>query len=104
MSFLQRWFRRGGWEREMSDELRFHIERQTDANIAAGMPLGEARRQALLQFGCAEAVKEDCPDNGQRRKPPEDSIHAAGDKDPAEKMHDVRKQNANGRGRQHSFP
>jgi predicted permease len=60
MSFLQRWFRRGGWEREMSDELRFHIERQTDANIAAGMPNGEARRQALLQLGGAEAVKEDC--------------------------------------------
>src|ERR1700746_3863399 len=60
MSFLQRWFRRGHWEREMSDELRFHIERQTDANVASGMPRDEARRQALLQFGGAEAVKEDC--------------------------------------------
>jgi predicted permease len=60
MSFLQRWFRRGNWEREMQDELRFHIERQTAANIAAGMPREEARRQALLQFGGAEAVKEDC--------------------------------------------
>ena len=60
MSFLRRWFRRGHWEREMNDELRFHIERQTDANIAAGMPRDEARRQALLQFGGAEAVKEDC--------------------------------------------
>jgi putative ABC transport system permease protein len=60
MSFLQRWLRRGGWEREMSDELRFHIESQTDANIAAGIPRDEARRQAMLQFGGAEAVKEDC--------------------------------------------
>ena len=60
MSFLQRWFRRGGSEQEMSDELRDHIERQTDANIAAGMPHDEARRQAVLQFGGAEAVKEDC--------------------------------------------
>ena len=60
MSFLQRWFRRGGSEQEMSDELRDHIERQTDANIAAGMPRDEARRQAILQFGAAEAVKEDC--------------------------------------------
>ena len=60
MSFLQRWFRRGGSEQEMSDELRDHIERQTDANIAAGMPRDEARRQAMLQFGAAEAVKEDC--------------------------------------------
>ena len=60
MSFLQRWFRRGSAEQEMSDELRDHIERQTDANIATGMPRDEARRQALLQFGGAEAVKEDC--------------------------------------------
>ena len=47
-------------EQEMSDELRDHIERQTDANIAAGLPRDEARRQAILQFGAAEAVKEDC--------------------------------------------
>jgi predicted permease len=60
MSFLQRWFRRGNAEQEMSDELRDHIERQTDANIAAGMPRDEARRQALMQFGGAEAVKENC--------------------------------------------
>ncbi len=60
MSFLQRWFRRGHAEQEMSDELRDHIERQTDANIAAGLPRDEARRQAILQFGAAEAVKEDC--------------------------------------------
>src|SRR5579864_366862 len=60
MSLLQRWLRRGGWEREMSDELRDHIERQTGANLAAGMPRDEARRQAILQFGGAEAVKEDC--------------------------------------------
>ena len=60
MSFFERWFRRSHWEREMSDELRDHIERQIGANIAAGMPPGEARRQAVLQFGGAEAVKEDC--------------------------------------------
>src|ERR1700721_62089 len=60
MSFLQRWFRRGSSEQEISDELRDHLERQTDANIAAGIPRDEARRQAMLQFGGAEAVKEDC--------------------------------------------
>ena len=60
MSFLQRWFRRGNAEQEMSDELRDHTERQTHANITAGMPHDEARRQAMLQFGGAEAVKEDC--------------------------------------------
>lgn len=44
----------------MRDELRFHIERQTAANIAAGMTAQEARRRATLEFGGAEAVKEDC--------------------------------------------
>jgi hypothetical protein len=57
MSFLQRWFRRVSSEQEISDELRDHIERQTDANIAAGIPRDEARRQAMLQFGGAEAVR-----------------------------------------------
>ncbi len=60
MSFWARWFRRGDWESEMSEELRFHVEQQAAANIAAGMPRDAARRQALLQFGGAEAVKEDC--------------------------------------------
>ena len=60
MNFLRRWFRRDEWEREMREELRFHVEQQTAANIAAGMPREEARRQAVLQFGGAEGVKEKC--------------------------------------------
>jgi putative ABC transport system permease protein len=44
----------------MSEELRGHIEQQTAANIAAGMTPQEARRQAALQFGGVEAVKENC--------------------------------------------
>jgi predicted permease len=60
MKLFDRWFRRGRWEREMGDELRFHVEQQTAANIAAGIPSEEARRQALAQFGGAEAVKENC--------------------------------------------
>ena len=62
----RRWFsRKKNWEQDMRDELRFHIERQTAANIAAGMPPEEARRQAVLQLGAIEAVKEDCRE--QRR-------------------------------------
>ncbi|MGA8145671.1 MAG: ABC transporter permease [Candidatus Acidiferrales bacterium] len=59
------WSARRKWEREASEELRFHIEQQTAANIAAGMTAGEARRQATLQFGAAEGVKEACRE--QRR-------------------------------------
>ena len=59
------WFSRKQWEQELNDELRFHIERQTAENIAAGLSPEEARRQAVLQLGSAEGLKEDCRE--QRR-------------------------------------
>src|SRR5580704_14028927 len=62
---LRRSFSRKAWERETTEELRDHIERQTVANIAAGMAPGEARRHAKVQFGAFEGVKEDCRE--QRR-------------------------------------
>src|SRR6202007_2572595 len=60
MNFWQRWSRRGKWERELSEELRDHFEKQVAANVAAGIPADEARRQATLQFGAVEGVKENC--------------------------------------------
>jgi len=54
------WFSRKKWERDANEELRFHIEQQSAANIASGMAPEEARRQAALQFGAMEGVKEDC--------------------------------------------
>jgi predicted permease len=45
-------------ERGLSEEIRFHIDRQTEKNIAAGMTPGEARRQARLKFGGVEQVME----------------------------------------------
>ena len=54
------WFSREHRDESLNAELRFHIERQTAANIVAGMTPQEARRQALLQFGGVEAVKENC--------------------------------------------
>ncbi|HXZ10821.1 MAG TPA: ABC transporter permease [Candidatus Sulfotelmatobacter sp.] len=59
------WFSRKKWEDEASEELLFHIEQQTAANIAAGMTPEEARRQAVLQLGAIEGVKESCRE--QRR-------------------------------------
>jgi putative ABC transport system permease protein len=59
------WFSHKKWEQDANDELRFHIEQQTAANIAAGMLPDEARRQAALQFGAVEGVKENCRE--QRR-------------------------------------
>src|ERR1700747_3397302 len=54
------WLSRKKWEQDANEELRFHIEQQTAANIAAGMSPEGARRQAALQFGAVEGVKEDC--------------------------------------------
>jgi predicted permease len=47
---------------ELDDELRFHIEQQTEANLKAGMTAQEARYQALKLFGGVEQIKEECRD------------------------------------------
>src|SRR5271168_3429277 len=61
----RRWISRKKWDQDIHDQLRFHIERQTAENRAAGRPPEEARRQAVLQLGAIEGVKEDCRE--QRR-------------------------------------
>ena len=45
---------------EVDDELRFHLEHLTEANMAAGMPPEEARRQAAIAFGGVERTREEC--------------------------------------------
>jgi putative ABC transport system permease protein len=55
-------FHRDDVDRDLDSELHFHVERQTAANIAAGMPPHEARRQALIEFGGVEQLKEECRD------------------------------------------
>src|SRR6266498_963290 len=47
---------------EMDDEMRSHIEMQTQENIEAGMKPEEARYAALRQFGWVESIKETCRD------------------------------------------
>jgi predicted permease len=49
-------------ERGLDEEIRFHIERQMDKNLRAGMPPDEARRQAYIRFGGVESVKESTRD------------------------------------------
>ena len=46
--------------REVDEELAFHLEQQTEANIAAGMTPQEARRQAGIEFGGVERAREEC--------------------------------------------
>ncbi|HEX2855671.1 MAG TPA: ABC transporter permease [Opitutaceae bacterium] len=43
---------------EMDEEMRAHLARRTEANIAAGMSPGEARYAAQRQFGGVDQLKE----------------------------------------------
>ena len=43
----------------LDDDIREHIERETQENIDRGMTPEEARRRALLRFGSVALVKED---------------------------------------------
>ncbi len=50
--------RRTELEDGLDDEIRFHVEQQTEKNRRAGMTPDEARRQALIRFGGVEQVRE----------------------------------------------
>ena len=45
---------------EVDEELSYHIARQIELNVAAGMAQEEARRQALIAFGGIEKTREQC--------------------------------------------
>ena len=55
-------FRRRSVERELDDELRFHVERITQKYVRRGHAPGEAARLASLEVGGVEQVKEQCRD------------------------------------------
>ncbi len=46
----------------LDEEIRFHIDRQTEKNLRAGMSADEARRQALIRFGGVERTRESTRD------------------------------------------
>ena len=50
--------RRRRLEMGLDEEIRFHIERQTEKNLRAGMAPDEARRQALIRFGGVQRARE----------------------------------------------
>lgn len=58
-------FRKEEVDAEMAEEMRLHIEMQTQDNVRAGMRLEEARRAAWREFGAMESIKETCRE--QRR-------------------------------------
>lgn len=51
-------FRGQSQENDANDELRFHLEKEVEQNIAKGMPAEEARRQAMIAFGGVQQTRE----------------------------------------------
>lgn len=62
LSSLGALFGRRREEREMAEELGFHIEMETRRNIEAGLSPDEARRRAIRDFGGVERHKDDVRD------------------------------------------
>ncbi len=52
-------FRRRAVERDLDDELRFHLERQIESHLRAGTSRAEAVRRATLEFGGLDQIKEE---------------------------------------------
>src|SRR5215475_6434378 len=61
---LQLWLRllpllrRGRYERDMEEEMRFHLEMQIEQNLLSGMAAEEAHYAARRQFGNQTWLKE----------------------------------------------
>jgi putative ABC transport system permease protein len=53
-------FRRSGFEQEMDEELRSHIQNRAEDLQRRGLPRAEAERQARIEFGGYQRYEEEC--------------------------------------------
>ncbi len=60
--------RRAELDDRLDEEIRFHVERQTEENLRLGMAPDEARRAAALSFGSGERVREEARDELRPRR------------------------------------
>ena len=49
-------------ERELDDEIAFHLERETHKNLAAGLSPSDAQTRALARFGPVPLAADQCRD------------------------------------------
>ncbi|HUF49575.1 MAG TPA: ADOP family duplicated permease [Longimicrobiales bacterium] len=56
---LRALLRRDTLDRELADELSFHIEREVEKHVRAGVTRAEAERRARVEFGGVEQITED---------------------------------------------
>src|SRR5690349_19464685 len=63
---LYEWFSRarfffaGKPRRDFAEVVQFHIKRQVEAKLAAGMSPSDAQREAAIAFGGGERTREQC--------------------------------------------
>lgn len=62
MSWWRRLLKAGRIKRELEKELRFHLEERMEALRAQGRTATEARREASMELGGVEQMKEECRD------------------------------------------
>ena len=59
---LRSLFKRGRVELELSNEVRFHLEKLIEEKLAEGLGAEDARYAALRELGGVEQIKEECRD------------------------------------------
>ncbi len=59
---LRSLFRKDTVDLQLDDELKYHVDREIQEKIAAGMSLQQARRTAMIEFGAFESIREECKD------------------------------------------
>jgi len=57
-SFWQTIWNRSRFERDLDDEMRFHLEARMEDLVRTGVPRDEARRRAQIEFGGTEAYQD----------------------------------------------
>ena len=62
-------FHRQRVERDIEEELRWHLELLTQEHLQQDMSLAEARDAALKRFGNVEQIKDRCMKIGSRNQP-----------------------------------
>jgi putative ABC transport system permease protein len=56
---LRALLKRDAMDRDLDDELQFHIEQEVQKHVRAGMSRSEAERRARIEFGGVEQIRED---------------------------------------------
>jgi hypothetical protein len=62
-------FDRHELENEIDEELRFHLESLTAANLQQDLSFAEAKAAALKRFGNVEQIKNQCVEISRRNRP-----------------------------------